>query len=228
MAKLTNAGNYGIVSDHIGTPVEAFDAKGERVWSAELDIYGRVKEFTGAENFIPFRYQGQYADLETGLYYNRFRYYDPAMGQYTQQDPIGLAGGNPTLYGYVSDSNIWIDIFGLDVLDALFRMRVQIQTRNTNIVSQAITSGKAITALELEQGMMKMIDMLPATGRSDLVSNAHGAASDISKQVRGSIVENGGISQGGNVMRRDISVKNGEQVRFDVENNSGTNLIKCK
>ena len=36
-----------------------------------------------------------------GLYYNRFRYYDPSLGQYTQQDPIGLAGGNPTLYGYV-------------------------------------------------------------------------------------------------------------------------------
>ncbi|MFR7960105.1 MAG: RHS repeat domain-containing protein [Roseburia intestinalis] len=32
-----------------------------------------------------------------GLYYNRFRYYDPSLGQYTQQDPIGLAGGNPTL-----------------------------------------------------------------------------------------------------------------------------------
>jgi uncharacterized protein RhaS with RHS repeats len=75
MAKLTNAGNYGIVSDHIGTPVEAFDAKGERIWSAELDIYGRVKEFTGEEDFIPFRYQGQYHDVETGLYYNRFRYY---------------------------------------------------------------------------------------------------------------------------------------------------------
>jgi RHS repeat-associated protein len=112
-AKLTNAGNYGIISDHIGTPVEAFDAKGERVWSAELDIYGRVKEFTGEENFIPFRYQGQYADPETGLYYNRFRYYDPVMGQYTQQDPIGLAGGNPTLYGYVGNILCMVDVFGL-------------------------------------------------------------------------------------------------------------------
>ena len=47
------------------------------------------------------------------LYYNRFRYYDPETGQYTQQDPIGLAGGNPTLYGYVRDTNWWIDVFGL-------------------------------------------------------------------------------------------------------------------
>ncbi|WP_374967528.1 RHS repeat-associated core domain-containing protein [Lysinibacillus sp. RS5] len=43
---------------------------------------------------------GQYHDLETGLYYNRFRYYDLEMGMYTQQDPIGLASNNPTLYGY--------------------------------------------------------------------------------------------------------------------------------
>ena len=35
------------------------------------------------------------------------------MGQYIQQDPIGLAGNNPTLYTYVRDTNIWIDPFGL-------------------------------------------------------------------------------------------------------------------
>ena len=62
---------------------------------------------------MPFRYQGQYEDEETGLYYNRFRYYDPEMGMYISSDPIGLAGNNPTLYSYVSDSNSWVDIFGL-------------------------------------------------------------------------------------------------------------------
>ena len=36
------------------------------------------------------------------------------MGAYISQDPIGLAGGNPTLYGYVKDSNCWVDVFGLD------------------------------------------------------------------------------------------------------------------
>ncbi|MGE7911734.1 RHS repeat-associated core domain-containing protein [Lysinibacillus xylanilyticus] len=72
-----------------------------------------MNEFTGEKDFIPFRYQGQYEDVEIGLYYNRFRYYDPEQGNYTQVDPIGLAGGNPTLYGYVNDPNSWIDIFGL-------------------------------------------------------------------------------------------------------------------
>ncbi|WP_375199425.1 RHS repeat-associated core domain-containing protein [Bacillus sp. RS11] len=70
-------------------------------------------EFTGEQDFIPFRYQGQYEDIEIGLYYNRFRYYSPIEGMYTQLDPLGLEGGNPTIYGYVSDPNIWIDPFGL-------------------------------------------------------------------------------------------------------------------
>ncbi|MFJ7839568.1 RHS repeat domain-containing protein [Lysinibacillus sphaericus] len=153
-AKITNEGNYSIISDYLGTPVEAYDEQGHKVWSAELDVYGRVNEFTGEKDFIPFRYQGQYQnlssgldnnknnddssseeefgidfipfrsqgqyhDLETGLYYNRFRYYDPSIGMYTQQDPIGLAGNNPTLYGYVADPNRFVDPFGLSPLSSI-------------------------------------------------------------------------------------------------------------
>ena len=46
--------------------------------------------------------------------WTRFRYYSPKMGVYVSQDPIGLAGGNPTLYGYVFDPNTQVDPFGLD------------------------------------------------------------------------------------------------------------------
>lgn len=50
------------------------------------------------------------------LYYNRFRYYDSRIGNYISQDPIRLAGGNPTIYGYVKDLNSWVDSFGLEIL----------------------------------------------------------------------------------------------------------------
>ena len=80
-----------------------------------MDIYGKVLTFDGRSlNDCPFRFQGQYEDEETGLYYNRFRYYSHETGGYLSQDPIGLAGNNPTLYGYVIDVNFWIDVFGLD------------------------------------------------------------------------------------------------------------------
>nr|WP_235318117.1 RHS repeat-associated core domain-containing protein [Porphyromonas gulae] len=46
-------------------------------------------------------------------YITRFRYYDPNVGSYISQDPIGLVGGIPTLCAYVHDPNSWIDPFGL-------------------------------------------------------------------------------------------------------------------
>lgn len=57
-----------------------------------------------------------YLDKETNLCYNRYRYYSPEAGSYLSQDPIRLAGNNPTLYAYVSDINSQVDVFGLDVI----------------------------------------------------------------------------------------------------------------
>ncbi|TBO45257.1 RHS repeat-associated core domain-containing protein [Pedobacter kyonggii] len=112
-AKIVNGQYYSIISDYLGTPVQAYDGAGKKVWDCELDIYGKIRKLSGSREFVPFRYQGQYEDVETGLYYNRFRYYDPEQGNYISQDPIGLWGANPTLYGYVSDVNSWIDVWGL-------------------------------------------------------------------------------------------------------------------
>ena len=111
-AKLVGDKSYSILTDHLGTPYEAYDENGEKVWARELDLYGNA--IAGDSSFIPFLYQGQYYDEEIGLAYNRFRYYNPETGAYISQDPIGLAGGNPTLYGYVGDNNTWIDVWGLD------------------------------------------------------------------------------------------------------------------
>ena len=113
-AKLQDGESYSIITDYLGTPAEAYDSKGEKIWECELTSSGKIRKITGLSSFIPFRYQGQYEDEETGLYYNRFRYYAPEEGVYITQDPIGLAGNNPTFYGYVKDSNTRVDIFGLN------------------------------------------------------------------------------------------------------------------
>jgi RHS repeat-associated protein len=60
----------------------------------------------------PMRFQGQWQDEETGLYYNRHRHYDPLAGQYVSADPIGLEGGVQP-QGYVNNPNIWVDVLGL-------------------------------------------------------------------------------------------------------------------
>ncbi|MGF7109826.1 RHS repeat-associated core domain-containing protein [Treponema pedis] len=67
------------------------------------------------KGFCCFLFQGQYLDIETELVYNYKRYYSQETGAYISQDPIGLAGKNPTLYSYVHDPNSWIDVFGLDL-----------------------------------------------------------------------------------------------------------------
>ena len=113
-AKIVGDKHYSIISDYIGRPVQAYDDNGNIVWQADYDIYGKLRNLHGSRRFIPFRQLGQYEDEETGLYYNRFRYYDPRIGNYISQDPIRLAGGNPTLYGYVEDCNKFFDLFGLD------------------------------------------------------------------------------------------------------------------
>lgn len=104
---------YSLVTDQLGTPTEAYDMEGNQVWGRVLDMDGRVIEETGNVGMVPFLFQGQYYDRETGLAYNRFRYYDPSTGAYISQDPIGLAGGILNLYGYVDDTNSWIDAYGL-------------------------------------------------------------------------------------------------------------------
>lgn len=112
-AKILNNKQYSIVSDYLGTPIQMYDGQGNTIWDCLLDIYGKVTTFDGGSEFdCPFRFQGQYADKETELYYNRFRYYDYSIGNYIIQDPIGLVGGF-CLYSYTEDTNEEIDVFGL-------------------------------------------------------------------------------------------------------------------
>ncbi|WP_315814931.1 RHS repeat-associated core domain-containing protein [Paraflavitalea speifideaquila] len=114
-AKLQGTQQYSIIADYLGTPVEMYDGEGQASWSVEYDIYGKIrKQYTGKSIDCPFRYQGQYEDEETGLYYNRFRYYAPGEGRYISQDPIRMVSGQPDFYAYVHDPNGWVDVLGLD------------------------------------------------------------------------------------------------------------------
>jgi len=88
VAKIQNGERYTIISDYMGRPVEAYNSYGNVVWQADYDIYGDLRKIKGIRDFIPFRQLGQYEDEETGLYYNRSRYYDSRIGNYISQDPM--------------------------------------------------------------------------------------------------------------------------------------------
>ncbi|MBN3862004.1 type IV secretion protein Rhs [Pseudomonas frederiksbergensis] len=98
--------------DHLGTPQELTDYSGEIMWSAKYRAYGNLSTLDVSEIDNPLRFQGQYFDAETGLHYNRHRYYNPGTGRYLTPDPIKLAGGLNS-YQYVPNPTGWVDPLGL-------------------------------------------------------------------------------------------------------------------
>ena len=100
--------------DQIGIPREMTDKDGNLVWFGDYYGWGKLKSETNISGTAhqPFRLQNQYADRETGLHYNFFRYYEPDAGRFVNQDPIGLLGGF-NLYQLASNVLGWIDPLGL-------------------------------------------------------------------------------------------------------------------
>lgn len=111
-AKLVGDRVYSIICNHIGAPILLLDEHGAKVWSAEYDIYGQLRQVEGDVELCPIRWPGQWHDGETGLYYNRYRYYDPETGVYLRRDPVGVRGGYLP-YGYVADPLSYVDPLGL-------------------------------------------------------------------------------------------------------------------
>ncbi|MET3701690.1 RHS repeat-associated protein [Citrobacter sp. UYEF32] len=130
-----------------GTPERMTDREGHIRWEGQNSAWGKllhesIPQETGyAQNL---RMQGQYLDRETGLHYNLFRYYDPDSARFTQQDPIGLAGGL-NLYQYAPNPLGWIDPLGLtcipnkvsgDAREAKLLKRLQNMFGKENVISQ--------------------------------------------------------------------------------------------
>jgi RHS repeat-associated protein len=101
LAMVDSTGNIAyILADQVGQPQKMVDGSGTLVWDRVPDEFGAtVAQPVGMTAANPLRFPGQQYDAATGLHYNHFRDYDPALGRYVQSDPIGLAGGVNT-YSY--------------------------------------------------------------------------------------------------------------------------------
>ncbi len=121
MAKRAGDELYYVVTDHIGTPRELVSEDGRRTaWRAKFGLWGdaekidiwRAEAANGGAVTWNIRFQGQWADEESGLCYNRHRYYDTEAAQYLSPDMLGLDGGTRP-QSYVGNPNGWVDPLGL-------------------------------------------------------------------------------------------------------------------
>ena len=100
-------------NDLLDAPQLMTDASGDTVWSGLADAFGATQVSASSRVTNPLRLPGQYFDAESGTHYNLFRDYDPQLGRYRQNDPIGQRGGLNT-YVYVrGNPQARVDPWGL-------------------------------------------------------------------------------------------------------------------
>ncbi len=124
------------INDPNGCPNRLVTTSGELVWAAQLSAWGQLQSLDVDAVCNNLRLQGQYHDDETGLHYNRHRYYDPVLGQFIGQDPLRLQAGE-NLYEFGPSAINWMDALGLscdEVLDP--QAMVNLQRRLANLVHQ--------------------------------------------------------------------------------------------
>ncbi|EIF5113560.1 RHS repeat protein, partial [Escherichia coli] len=115
------------VSDLTGRPLMLFNSEGKTVWRpGQTSLWGLALSLPADTGYPDPRgerdpeadpgllYAGQWQDAESGLCYNRFRYYEPETGMYLVSDPLGLQGGEQT-YRYVPNPCGYIDPLGLAI-----------------------------------------------------------------------------------------------------------------
>ena len=174
----TQTTSYAVCQPN-GQPLALFNPQGKRTWrKAPNSLWGLPLlsswERKQAEPLNPnLLFAGQYTDDESGLAYNRFRYYDPQSGNYLASDPIGLLGGE-TPYAYVHNPMGWVDPFGLAKCPTLIRDSLgRIKNAEATVVRGALGKGTGVNKAAKEY-MRKNLDALPGDDAGHILAKMFG------------------------------------------------------
>jgi len=100
-------------ADGLGSITELTDITGAVAKTYSYSSFGKIESETNPTFFQPYTFTAREFDPETDLYFYRARYYDLSVGRFTQEDPIGFAGGL-NFYAFVQNNpTTSIDPFGL-------------------------------------------------------------------------------------------------------------------
>ncbi len=158
---------YHYHCNHLGTPQELSDENGNIIWLSYDRAWGGSFDTIYKQQFIdnwaineselqPFKFQGQSLDVETGLHYNRFRYYDSDVGMFISRDPIGLLGGL-NVFAYAPNPVHWIDPWGLTCTEIL--------NKNFSSRKQALRAIKRDLGIPMSEKPIKVTKDVPLTTR---------------------------------------------------------------
>ena len=140
---------YWLLTDRQGSVREVVDNSGDVVDSIDYDGYGNISSETASAYRGRYAWTGRELDVETGLQYNRARYYDGATGRWTSQDPLGFDAGDSNLYRYVNNEPLRLsDPSGLQQGQGVLVVRVEGKFSAKNIT----LNGFNIGILELKGG----------------------------------------------------------------------------
>jgi RHS repeat-associated protein len=122
LAEEAGASLRWFLADEQGTIKDVVDNTGIVIDHITYDSFGRIVGQTSSID-LRFAYTGREWDAETGQYYYRARYYDPTVGRFINEDPLGFGAGDTNIYRYVGNSPTnYIDPSGEESTDPLDRL----------------------------------------------------------------------------------------------------------
>ncbi len=136
---------YFYAGDVNGAPTDVLDRDGRVLHHKQRTAFGLTGPAAPADVECPIGFPGQFVDAETGLHYNRYRYYDPDAGRYLSPDPTTLRGGL-NQYAYGVNPISYVDPMGLHSMTVLSAT----DSKGEPLFDR---EGKALNGQTLESGM---------------------------------------------------------------------------
>jgi RHS repeat-associated protein len=186
--RVDSNGALSYLTDMLGSTVALADSSGALETTYTYDPFGNVT-VNGADT-NPYQFTGREND-DTGLYYYRARYYSPTLQRFIAQDPLGVAGGGPTLYGYAANDPIdFFDPLGLATTGngvivggavggagATFDVQIVHDTQGNYGVAVTVCGGGITQPLGVSLGGIH------SSGNANTISDLQGASLDVGTEV---------------------------------------------